>query len=400
MVNCMAIYVYRARKKTGCYTLGFVSASSSVGAAMTLKEKGFLTVWVFRCLSPGLPDRLKYRGIRKKQLYLFCKQLSAMLEAGVGLEQSLVALSGRAFHKSFKLAVISILTMLRRGSSLSQALGKYPHLYPELMVNMVQAAEMSGALPEVLEDLAGYYERENDFTGKVKSVLIYPAFLLVATTLLIIAIVNFVMPKYISAYSQLNIDPPLPALMVIQAGIFFKSSWFWMPVVGIILYFFFKKFYATEAGCRLIAGIPLAGRVLKFSAISRYCWVAGMLLDRGVPILAALEVAGRVPGNALAGAACARVTRGIMAGHKMTRMMYLDGFFPPLLVQMLKIGEETGNLGGALLKAAHFYRGEGGFLLKNILTSIEPLLILIMGGIIGLLAMAMLLPMVNLINSI
>lgn len=396
----MFTYVYRARKKTGCHILGFVSAGSSIAAAMALKQAGLVTLWVFRCPLAGLPVKLKYRGIGKKQLSLFCKQLSAMLEAGVALDYSLKVLSGRAIHRSFKPAVASVLSMLRSGGSLSRSLGKYPRLFPELMVNMVQAGEMSGALPEVLEDLADYYRRESDFAGKVKSALVYPAFLLVTVTFLMTTMVNFVIPKYILSFNQLHIDPPLPTLLVIKAGACLQGGWLWMLAAVVITYCFFKKLHATEAGCRLFMRSPLAGRLVKYSAVSRYCWVAGMLLDRGVPILAALEVAGRVQGNALAVAACARVSRGIKAGHKMTRIMSMDGFFPPLLVQMLKIGEETGQLGGTLLRAAHFYRGEEEYLLKNILSFLEPLLILIIGGIIGLLATAMLLPMTNLINSI
>jgi type IV pilus assembly protein PilC len=396
----MAEYLYRARQKTGRFTLGFISANSSVSAAAALKEAGLLAVWVFRCPSPGLPERFNYRGVRKNQLSLFCRQLSAMLEAGVCMEHALVSLSGRAFHKSYKQGVTTVLALLRKGFSLSRALGKYPGLFPELMVNMVQAGEMSGALPEVLKDLAGYYEKENNFTGKVKSILIYPAFLLVATTLLITAMVDFVMPKYMLSYGQMNIAPPFFISLVVKVGACLKICWFLALPVAMALYFLLKKFYNSEVGSRLIMGVPLAGRVLKYSTVSRYCWVAGMLLSRGVPTLEALETAVRTMGNVYAGTAVSRLLKGVMAGQRITHIMSMDSFFPPLLVQMLKIGEEIGALDVSFLRAAHFYSGESEFLLKNILASIEPLIILLMGGVIGLLAAAMLLPMVNLINSL
>ncbi len=398
--KAMAAYIYGARKGSGRFAAGFIRAGNKLDAAMTLKETGFFIIWLFKLPIPSnFPVAIRISGTNKKHLYLFCKQLSNMLAAGVGLEHSLECLAERSSGRSFKPAIISVLTMIRKGSAFSEALGKYP-VFPELMINMVRAGEMAGALAETLNDIAGYYERENNYSTKIKSVLIYPAFLLAATFVMIICMVDFVVPKYMTAYKQLGITPPLTTIIILKTGVLLKTYWPLALPAGIILYFSYKKVSVTETGARFFLSFPVAGRLNKYIALYRYCWVLGMLLERGVPFLDALQVSGQVPGDIAAGRAVDRIIKGVTAGYGLSRVMALDNFFPSVLIQMIKVGEETGKVSEALLKASRFYRREVQYLTRNIMTAVEPILILFMGGVIGFIVMAMLLPMVSLINSL
>ncbi|GBF35404.1 type IV fimbrial assembly protein PilC [Desulfocucumis palustris] len=396
----MAAYLYGARKGSGRFSAGLIRAGNKLDAAVSLKETGLFIIWLYSLPIPSnIPAVMRTFGVNKKRLYLFCKQLSSMLAAGVGLEYSLECLAQRTAGKSFNSAIVSVLTMLRKGTPFSRALAGHP-VFPELMINMVRAGEMAGALEETLNDIADYYRRDNDFSAKIKSILIYPAFLLSATLVMIICMVDYVGPKYLSAYQQLGIAPPSTTINIMKIGALLKTFWPSALPAGIILYFLYKKIGVTETGARLFLAFPLAGRLSRYIALYRYCWVLGMLLERGVPFLGALQVSGRVPGNIAAGRAADRIIKGVTAGYGLSRVMALDSFFPPLLIQMVRVGEETGKISEALLKASRFYRGEARYLTRNIMAAVEPALILFMGGVIGFIVMAMLLPMTNLINSL
>lgn len=398
----MTTYFYRARRNSGRLVVGLINARGKMNVALALKAQGLYTVSVYECPSVmgNVYKHFEGSGPGKSRLAFFCRQLATMLGAGVNLDRSLEILAERVANKKFNQAIISVQEQIRKGSSFSRALKGYPLIFPEVMVNMVEAAELGGTLPDVIDDIAGYLETENLLAARLKSVMIYPVFLFMATSLLIAGMVAFVIPKYLTAFQQLHITPPVLTMLVVKAGHVAGICWPWLFGAVLVLGGFYRRIYNTAMGCKVIMGLPVAGRLIKNIAIARYCGVLGMLLERGVPFVPALEISGRVSGNVVLKAAGERLIGGLIAGSTLTRVMALDTFFPSLVIQMVKVGEETGELGDAFSKTALFYRRETEVAVKNILTTLEPLFILFMGGVIGILVVALLLPMISLINSI
>jgi type IV pilus assembly protein PilC len=343
-------------------------------------------------------------GVSAKDLAVFVRQFSVMIDAGLPLVQCLEILGSQQENKNFAKILTTTRMDVEGGASLADAMRKHPKAFDDLFTNMIAAGEAGGILDTILKRLATYIEKAVKLKAQVKGAMVYPVAVLCIAFLVIAVILWKVIPTFASMFAGLNAELPLPTRIVIAA-----SNWFarLLPfmVIGIILaVVLFRRYYATYGGRRvvdrLLLKLPILGIILQKIAVSRFSRTLSTLISSGVPILDGLEITARTSGNAIIEDAIMQVRKGVEGGLTIAQPLRESGVFPPMVVQMIGVGEQTGALDAMLSKIADFYEEEVDQAVANLLTLMEPVMILFLGITVGGIVISMYLPLFDLISKL
>jgi type IV pilus assembly protein PilC len=402
----MPVYAYQGRTVNGQVETGSLEVPTREDAVKELRRRRIIATSVKEqrgSVQLRLPGRGRGR-IRVRDLVIFTRQFATMVNAGLPLVQCLDILSKQSESAAFGKLVSEVMHEVESGSTLSEALAKHPRAFDNLYVNMVDAGEAGGILDDILLRLATYLEKAEGLKRKVKSAMTYPAVVLTVAGGATIFMLLVIIPTFAKVFTEFGGELPLPTRIVMGMSDFLKTFW-WVLGLGIAgIVTAIKRYYRTPAGRLKIDGMllraPVLGSILRRSAIARFTRTLGTMMTSGVPILTALDITARTAGNMVIEKAIIAVKDSIGEGETIAAPLREAGVFPPMVVQMISVGEETGALDKMLEKIAIFYDEEVDVAVDTLTSIIEPVMIVVMGGIVGGMVVAMYMPMFKLIQVV
>jgi type IV pilus assembly protein PilC len=345
-----------------------------------------------------------FKRIKAQDIIMFSVQLANMIDAGLTLINSLQIIADQIENKKLKEVVEEVKRAVEGGSSFSEALAKHPKVFSGLYVDMVKAGETSGRLNTVLNRLAVYVEQQEDLRQQVKNALFYPMILVVVGLAVVVMIVSFVLPKFVEIFRKADVPLPLPTQILHSFGMGLIHFWYVYLLVGWLAVMAVNMYARTSKGGfqvdRLKLRLPVTGPLVRKLIISRFSRTLATLVDSGVPILQSLDVVRGVVANKIIGDVILKARNSVEQGERIEKELRKSGEFPPDMVQMIAVGEETGKLGPMLTKIAGFYDSAVGYSLKKLIALIEPAFIIVLGMLVGLIMASMLLPMFDMIKTV
>jgi type IV pilus assembly protein PilC len=346
----------------------------------------------------------RIRGVDSKNLAVFTRQFSVMIDAGLPLVQCLEILGTQEEDKNFAWVILATRGDVESGASLADAMKKYPKVFDPLFTNMIAAGEAGGILDTILKRLATYIEKAVKLKGQVKSAMIYPVAVVVIATLVVGVILWKVIPTFANLFAGLGAELPLPTRVVIGLSNALVRYGIFMIIGLAAAGWGFKSYYATPKGRRVIDAIvlklPILGNLMRKIAVARFCRTLSTLLASGVSILEALDITAKTAGNAIVEEAIQTTRKSIERGETIAQPLKDTAVFPPMVVQMIGVGEATGALDTMLSKIADFYEEEVDVAVAGLLTLMEPLMIALLGGVVGGIVIAMYMPIFALISKL
>jgi type IV pilus assembly protein PilC len=398
----MPEYEYKGKTLAGTQVTGVLKAKNQQDLERILRRNRILTTTVRR-----KPSQIAIKfgtGIRRQDISRFTRQFATMIGSGLPMIQCLEILAAQVESKEMRKVIISVKDSVQGGSTLADALARHPKVFDQLYTNMVEAGEMGGALDVILVRLATYREKADGLIRKVKGAMMYPSVIVVVATGVTIAMLTFIVPVFAKMFAGLGSELPAPTLAVLAISGFLKSSFYFIIIGLVALIVGFKLYVRTPSGRlnvdKVKINLPLIGTLIRKSAISRFSRTLGTLLSSGVSILEALEITAKTAGNRVVHDAIRRSVVSIAEGDTITSPLKESGVFPPMVTQMISVGEKTGGLDDMLNKIADFYDEEVDAAVAALTSIIEPVIIVIMGAVIGGILIAMYLPMFDIIGKI
>ena len=357
-----------------------------------------------KAAAAGAVGKLKARGVPSKNIAVFTRQFSVMIDAGLPLVQCLDILGNQEEHKYFAQVILQTRTDVEGGLSLADAMKRHPKVFDALFCNMIAAGEAGGILDTILKRLATYIEKAVKLQAQVKSAMIYPVAVIVIACVVIGVILWKVIPTFAALFAGLGAELPLPTRIVIALSNNLMRFFPFLIVLGVAGSWGFKTYYATEKGRRVIDGIslklPILGPILRKIAVARFCRTLSTLMASGVPILDGLDITAKTSGNAIIEDAIQTTRKSIERGETIAAPLKETKVFPGMVCQMISVGEATGALDTMLGKIADFYEEEVDVAVEGLLTLMEPLMIAFLGGAVGGIVIAMYMPIFDLISKL
>ena len=402
----MPTYLYRARDTTGKLVKGYMDAISETELAGKLRKMGYavtkITEGHVSIKVEALAD--KFKRIRTEDKIMFNIQLANMIDSGIPLLASLKTLKDQIENNKLKEILGDIYRGIDGGSSFSEAIAKHPKIFSKLFISMVKAGEVSGSLPTVLNRMAVFTEHQADIRQRINGALFYPLILIITAIGVTTFIVTFVMPNFIRIFKGAGVALPLPTMILYGIGLGVKKYW-WMILLGIIFIGFGIKIYiGTERGRlqfdRLKLNFPIIGPLARKLYISRFARTLATMIASGVPILQSLNIVGEVVGNEVIARVIKSTHDGVEEGEAIAESLKISGEFPADMVQMVAVGEETGNLEGLLDKISNFYDMAVDYNIRKLTALLEPVFLLIVGGIVAFIMASMLLPIFDMMKTL
>ena len=372
--------------------------------AMLRREQILVTKITPAAVKAAATKKGKAKAPPAKNLAVFVRQFSVMIDAGLPLVQCLDILGNQEEDKNFAAVILQVRADVEGGASLADAMKRHPKTFDALFCNMIAAGEAGGILDGILKRLATYIEKAVKLKSQVKSAMVYPIAVIVIATVVVAAILWKVIPTFASLFAGLGAELPLPTRIVIAASNFLVR---FMPfiIVGIgATVYAVKRYYATEKGRynidAVLLKLPVMGQLLRKIAVARFCRTMATLLASGVPILDGLDITARTSGNAIIEEGILTTRKSIERGETIATPLRQTEVFPPMVVQMIGVGETTGALDTMLAKIADFYEDEVDTAVAGMLTLLEPLMIAFLGGVVGGIVIAMYMPIFGLISQL
>ncbi len=400
----MPVFTYRGTNRAGVNVSGEQAAASKAELASVLRRQ---QINVTKMSEKGREFSLPTfgGGVNAKELAVFTRQFSVMIDAGLPLVQCLEILAGQQENKTFQKVLTGTRSAVEGGSTLSAAMRQYEKVFDQLYVNMVEAGETGGILDTILQRLSAYIEKNVKLKRAVKSALVYPISVLVVAASVIILLLWKVVPIFATLFAGLGVDLPLPTRIVIFLSNFVGSIFgLLILVVFVGIAIGLKVWYGTPKGRMAIDTVllklPLVGILLRKIAVARFTRTLGTLISSGVPILEGLDVTARAAGNAVIEKALLYVRKGLEAGRTLADPLKETDVFPGMVTQMIGVGEQTGAMDAMLQKIADFYEDEVDAAVKDLLSAMEPMMIVFLGVVVGGIVISMYLPLFSLIAKL
>jgi len=400
----MPIFKWEGKTLKGSIKKGEMEAPSETAIRIHLRQQSIIPTKIAakgREFKISLPMGKK---VPQRSIAIFTRQLATMIDAGLPLVQSLDILSSQQENKLFKNILRDIREDVEGGSTFAGALKKHPAAFDDLYTNLVVAGEEGGILDNILTRLSNYIEKAEALRKKVKSAMIYPAIIVSVAILVVIILMIFVIPVFETMFKSAGQSLPLPTLIVLTMSKIIKKYIVVIIPAVILLVFLFRKFYKTEAGKtltdRLILKVPVFGMLLKKVAVARFARTLGTLVSSGVPILDGLLIVSRTAGNRTIETAILSARASIREGETIAEPLGRSNIFPPMVIQMISVGESTGALDSMLTKIADFYDDEVDVAVSNLTSLLEPFLMVFLGVVIGGVVIAMYLPIFQMASAV
>jgi len=399
----MPSFEWKGRDRQGAAQTGVLIAESKDDVIAALRRQGIVVTTVKeKGKEIALP---KFGGgISAKDIAVFTRQFSVMIDAGLPLVQCLDILGQQQENKTFQKVILQVRQDVEAGASLADAMRKHPQAFDDLYVNMVAAGEAGGILDTILQRLAVYIEKAVKLKTQVRSAMISPVSVISIAAIVIYIILWKVIPVFASLFESLGSELPFLTAMVVAASRFIGQFWWLITILVFASIIALRQYYQTPQGRyqidALLLKAPVLGMILRKIAVARFCRTLGTLLSSGVAILEALDITARTAGNAVIEQAIQAVRKDVEEGKTIADPLEQSGQFPPMVCQMISVGEQTGNMDTMLSKIADFYEDEVDAAVDGMMKLIEPIMIAFLGVVIGTIVIAMYLPMFSLISKI
>ncbi len=397
-------FKYKAITSNGQKIEGVFNAASEEDVVTMIKGNSYLPVKVERDIGQEAQIEIFKSKVKKKDLALFCRQFFTMLDSGLGIVKCLDILEMQTENKTLKPIIGEVNGDVQKGLSLSEAMNKYPDIFPTILTNMVEAGEVSGNLDAILERMAVHFEKENKLENKIRSSMVYPIALLVVSIAVVIFMITFILPTFTGMFAGSGVEIPWPTRVLLGMSDFIKSYWYILLGMLGLMTFTITTFKKSEAGRAFFDGLKLKLPVIKGTTVkiitSRFTRTLSTLMDSGIPLIKSMEVVAKVVNNLPVEEKIEDGIEEIRKGVPLSRAIQNVGVFPPMVDSMIRIGEESGSLDEVLLKTADFYDEEVETSLTKLTTLIEPIMIVGMAIVIGFIVIAMYLPMFDMMQTI
>jgi type IV pilus assembly protein PilC len=396
----MATFTYTARSFSGDLKTATLEAASRDDVIAQLRRQRLSVVKIDEAVQK------KARGghIKMRDIVIFTRQFSTMINAGLPLVQALTILAEQSQNKTLADITRNVVFDVESGNTVADAMSKHPKAFSPLYVNMVAAGEAGGILDTILMRLATFMEKNDALVRKVKGAMIYPSVIMSVAGIAVTVLLIFVIPVFENLFSSAGLALPLPTRIVMGMSRFLKGYWY--MVIGAVLGigFLYKRYTSKPDGRlrvdRILLHIPVLGDVLRKSAVSRFTRTLGTLVSSGVSILDGLEITAKTAGNRVVQDAIMESRASIAGGDTIAQPLKKSGVFPPMVISMISVGEQTGGLDEMLTKIADFYDDEVDAAVGNLLSLLEPLMIVFLGVVVGGMVVAMYLPIFDMINAV
>jgi len=398
----MAVFAYRGRAAAGVQT-GEIEAPDRMTAVGELRRRAILVTQITEKAGGKSPIRIGSK-VKDKEMAVFTRQFSTMIDAGLPLVQCLNILAEQSESRNLRAVTANVARNVQDGTTLAEALCKHPRTFDDLFTNMVEVGETGGILDVIFQRLAGYIEKAAALKRKVKGAMVYPASIVGVAFLVIVFMLTFVIPTFAAIFKDMGADLPVPTRIVIWLSEFVRSYilLIFAAIGGAI--FAMRSYYRTENGKAtidaLLLRIPIFGPLIRKVAVARFTRTLGTLVQSGVPILEGLRITATTAGNKVVEKAVLQCRTSVTAGKTLAEPLKLSGVFPPMVTQMISVGEQTGALDAMLSKIADFYDDEVNTAVNTLTSLLEPIMIVFLGGVVGGLVVAMYLPIFKLVTLI
>ncbi|MFN8111456.1 MAG: type II secretion system F family protein [Thermoleophilia bacterium] len=394
-----ATFTYKALDRSGAVTTGEQAGDSKAQVAAQLRGRGLTVVDLEKKAAPITIDAFfeRFKKVKAAEMTVFARQLATMVSSGLSLLRALHVLEDQTQSTKLRAAIAEIRGDVEAGLSLSQAMGKHK-IFNQLFVAMVEAGETGGNLEEVLERVATQLEKDDNLRRTVKSAMVYPSLIAGFAFLVLIAMILFIIPIFAKMFHDLGGKLPALTQFMIDVSNLLRGYWYMLFIGPPLLIFAFKKWKATDRGEYIWDSIKLRmpmqiGDIVRKIAVARFARTLGTLTASGVPILQALEITAKTAGNRLVSDPMGEVAERVREGQPLAAPLARTGVFPAIVTQMLAVGEETGSMDQMLHKLADFYDDEIAAKLKALTSIIEPIMMIVVGCVVGLVVLSMYLPM-------
>lgn len=399
----MAKFKYRAMGSEGNKITGDYEAASKDEVIAMITSNGYYPLMVQQIEESTKIELNLFAKVTTKDIAIFCRQLYTMLDAGVSINKALSIMSGQIENKLLKEAVKDIEERVKKGEMLSEAMKKHQEIFPKLLIAMVQSGEISGNLDTMMLRMSNHYEKDTKINNKIKSAMIYPAVLSFVAVVAIMFIMIYVMPTFIEMFESEGVNLPFTTKMLLGLSGFLSNNLLLILILTITIYVLFTYYKRTDQGIYTLSNLklklPVIGKLNKKIIVSRFTRTLSTLIASGVSLIHALPVVGEVLGNKVAEDALLKIKEEVVKGSGLSGPIRECGIFPEMLSSMVTIGEETGQLDEILNKTADFYDEEVEQAIIATTSLLEPILIVVMGVIIGFIVISVMLPMFDMYTA-
>ncbi|MCX7780946.1 MAG: type II secretion system F family protein [Negativicutes bacterium] len=399
-------FAYKAKDRTGQAVEGVLTAENELAAANYIRNKGYFVTRIAekRETVDILAAVRNWQPVKTKDLAVFCRQFATMMDAGLSMIACLHILIEQTYSSRLKQALEVVYRKVQEGRPLSQAMEECPGTFPQLMVSMVRAGETGGVLDTVLSRLAVHFEKEHKINEKIKSAMTYPAVVIIMAMLSVAFILTFVFPTFIQMFDNMKVQLPLPTRILLGISAFLREFW---PLIfagaaagGYGLALLHKKPEHRRRIDPLLLKLPVFGMLLRKIAIARFSRTLSTLIRGGVPLILALDVVKRTTDNTSLTDALTEAQNSVREGLGLATPLGASAVFTPMVVQMVAVGEETGELDKMLEKVADFYESDVDDIISRLSSLIEPILIGVLGVVIGLIVISIILPLFDIVTNV
>ncbi len=398
----MAVFAYQGRGAAGVQK-GEIEAPDRTAAVGELRKRAILVTQISEKAGGKTPVKIGSK-VKDRDMAIFTRQFSTMIDAGLPLVQCLNILAAQSESKNLRGVTSSVARTVEDGATLADSLRKHPRTFDDLFTNMVEVGETGGILDVVLQRLAAYIEKAAALKRKVKSAMVYPASIIGVAFMVIVFMLTFVIPTFAAMFKDMGAELPLPTRVVIWLSDFVRS-YILLIIAGLVgCVFALRSYYRTENGKStidaLLLKVPIFGMLIRKVAVARFTRTLGTLVQSGVPILEGLRITATTAGNKVVEKAVLQCRTSVTEGKTLAEPLKGSGVFPPMVTQMISVGEQTGSLDAMLNKIADFYDDEVDTAVNTLTSLLEPMMIVFLGGAVGGLVVAMYLPIFKLVTLI
>lgn len=400
----MPVFIYQAKDNLGQRKTGTVDARSEAAAVTLLKEQQLYVISLEEKRETAVGKVFSFQGIPDAEIVTFTRQLSTMMSSGLPISRALEVLAEQTPNKKMRVLLLDSLRNVQGGTSLSSALSQYPKSFSPTYVALVRAGEASGKLDDILKRLADTLEAQRELKSSIKGAMIYPSIVFVAMIGVLILMMVLVIPKLSAMYESMNVELPAITQFMMSASKIMSKRWYVFLILAAGAFFGIKYYFSTPGGRKVFSKVafklPVFGKISKQRELTEFTRTLSLLVASGIPIVESLNIVSQVVSNERYKMGAENAAKHVERGGSLSDYLRQDKVFPPILGQMASVGEETGQLDDVLGKVATFFAGEMAFAVKGLSSALEPIILIMLGGMVGVLIVSIITPIYKITSSI